>query len=65
MDRDTFWENVVDFLKLTAKIIIVMVGLQLLLLVTGSDMKIPYIYSNMMKFLLWVKATFSGVRFAM
>lgn len=58
MDRDTFWENVQDILKLSAKIVIVFVGLQLLLMVTGSDMKIPYVHSNMMAFFLWLKKTF-------
>lgn len=65
MDRDTFWENVIDIIKLTSKIVIVFVGIQLLLIVMGYEIKIPYVHSNMMAFILWLKKTFGIARFGM
>ena len=63
MNRDSFWESAVDILKMAAKIVIVMVALQIMIIVSGSEMKIPYVYSIIMKVLFWIKETFSGVKF--
>lgn len=58
MDRDTFWENVVDIIKLVAKIVAVFIALQLFLILLGYDIKLPYVHSNLMAVILWMKKTF-------
>lgn len=62
MDRDTFWENARDILFLVIKIVIVFTVLQIVLMATGSDLKIPLVHGYMMKILYWWKDTFAGVR---
>lgn len=63
MDRDTFWESIWDILKLVFKLVLILAGLQVLLMLFGSDMKIPYIHAGLHKLLDWFSLMTSGVRY--
>lgn len=63
MNRDTFWDNIRDIFFISLKAILCLSVAQILIMVSGSEIKLPLIYSNMMKVFNWWKETFSGVSF--
>ena len=65
MDRDTFWESFRDIGILAIKLILVLVFVQIVMLASGSEMKLPVVYGYMMRVFYWWKETFGNLHYGM
>ena len=63
MDRDTFWDSARDLFFISLKIVLAFLVLQIVLMASGSDVKLPLIHGYMMSVFNWWKNTFAGIRF--
>jgi hypothetical protein len=63
MQHDDAGKNILDFLKLAFKIIVLLIGLQLIFNITNTKIDLPYVQSTINFIARWFDRTFGGSGF--